>query len=163
MVATMNQVEAVNAAAEETKKQLDKLLAERADLDEEINHLGRELAGLRGYVERRQEPVKSGTGRPQIPWADLKRTDAIVEALRILDAPSSPKDVTRFLQSQDREDKYQLVSAALAYLKNKGVVISEGRGAWVLNHDRPDFLIRDAEGRTRVAEIKVSNDHWSTS
>lgn len=119
--------EALTAVVDEIeamKKQQDEIVDRLAELQDEKR--GLELAVARhGGVQ-----VARSSG-----WLRLTRTDAVIRVLRLDGNSLSPKEITDRLRSTGRDDRYPLISAALAYLKRQGVVVSAGYGLWRLSSD----------------------------
>lgn len=137
--------EAIRVALEE----LDRIQAEANAAEAKVGLLQREEEGLllalkrhrnaAGLGQQRLEVVDEETsGEPDEEFLDLPRTDAIVRVL--LDHPRglSPAALRDALRERGRDDEYQVVSAALAHLKNQGRVTSPKRGLYVAVRDREE-------------------------
>jgi hypothetical protein len=81
--------------------------------------------GERYGVEPAPTPERS------IPWSTLNRQEATLRVLGESGRPLRLSEIVSHLRSMDRtDDTVHLISAALAALKRKGLVVSEMRGVW---------------------------------
>lgn len=139
----MNLVEALREALAATKDEIAAAKKEQDELQDKLDRLTREQAGLELALARhqgREAVVPSG-------WGRLKRSEAIVRVLELAGNPLSPKEITTRLSSTERtDDRYELISAGLSYLKRIGVVQSAGYGRWELSPDhRPNVVGSEEE------------------
>ena len=130
----------IGSAIEDAEQRLMSLRQQLAQLEHEIEETEAELRGLK-IARRRHE----GTPEPKEDgWGEMKRTDAIVRALRELGRPVAPSEAGAFLRDHGRtKDENYLVSASLAHLQKTGRVASQGRGQWVVPDDGGEELVEE--------------------
>lgn len=168
---TEDRYEAVLGVADDLRREITDLRKRRKEIEEELADRENELRGVNAWLERHSpeedsDPLAgdSGTIPPDARdryWRDLQRTDAVMEALAILNKPSSPTEIQELLHDVGRDDEYNVVSAALAYLKKKGYVESRGRGAWALSPADP-LVMEDEAGNTLAGQSTLGVERLET-
>ncbi|HVA08562.1 MAG TPA: hypothetical protein VNG12_17650 [Acidimicrobiales bacterium] len=123
--------------AEVLKRSRALLLEKRMALDlmvQEVDELVQEVQVLEAVNQRWAEGEAAGD---RAPWSVLGRSDAVHRVL--LEAPEGRATNAQILQRLQEvgrtDDTSNYVAAALAHLRDKGLVRQTGRGAWVLRSD----------------------------
>jgi repressor of nif and glnA expression len=124
----------LHQALEDARRRLSLAEKEQAELATQIGDLKDEVRGLELALRHHDASQLFGDLVPiQNGWAEMTRTDAVLRALNEGDAPMGPAEIAHTLRARGRpQDRASYVSAALAYLKNKGRVVSVGSGRWNL-------------------------------
>jgi hypothetical protein len=158
---TEERYEAVLGVADDLRREIGDLRRRRKEIEEQLADRESELLGVNAWLERHAPDVDPDSPLGEVGaippdardryWQELQRTDAVLEALLILNRPSSPTEIQELLHDVGRDDEYNVVSAALAYLKRKGVVESRRRGAWVPAGSE-GLVLEDDEGNTLAVE-----------
>lgn len=168
---TDDRYEAVLGVADDLRREIGDLRKRRKQIEEELADRENELRGVNAWLERHapdddpdSPPGDSGAIPPDARhryWRELQRTDAVLEALAILNQPSSPTEIQELLHDVGRDDEYNVVSAALAYLKKKGHVESRGRAAWVVS-PADSLVLEDEHGNTLAAQSTLGVERLDT-
>jgi hypothetical protein len=137
MVAPCVIVPAMNLheALKDARDRLAEAENQQAEIATNIGQYKDEIRGLELALRRHDEGALYGDLVPsKNGWNTIARTEAIQRLLRESDMPLGPAEIARMLAQRGRGDKDnpRYVSAALAYLKNKGVVESSGDSRWIL-------------------------------
>lgn len=125
----MELAEALKAALEEQRL----LREQQSQIGQRVAELETEVQGLHMAIARAGNGAGAATALVDstLPPTDLSRTDAIWRVLREAKGPMSPSEVQAALHDLGRDDDYNAVSAALAYLARNKRVHSVGRAQWV--------------------------------
>ncbi len=139
-----SQIHTLEALLADVEAQIGSMRVKLSELDKQrelhlarIDQLGAEQRGLTLALQRltgSDGHASDAESRPS-EFANLTRTDAVEEILKSAQAAMSIKEITAVLAERGREDAYDLVSAALAYLKRKERVHQPRRGQWVIGPD----------------------------
>lgn len=126
-------------ALDHAKRIARDLMEQRAKLDRSLEDVQMEIDGLQRAVQRHSGRRNNDETATSI--RGLARTDAIEEVLKRAGRPLGPTEITQALNTRGRADRYNAVSAAVAYLGRTGRVHSVGRAQWVHGpqpeHPRP--------------------------
>jgi DNA-binding transcriptional ArsR family regulator len=137
----------LRTALEDATERLAEAEKELQVLTAKIGQLRDEKRGLE-FALARHEPQTSGL-RAVNEWEIMPRTSAIARLLGQVDGALSPAELAKELSARGRDDRSSVVSAALAYLKNKGLVESVGHGKWRL-------VRSESNGQTTEANLLTS-------
>ncbi|MDO8309907.1 MAG: hypothetical protein Q7V58_16340 [Actinomycetota bacterium] len=138
----------VEAELDETNRRAERVSAELRDLTEARVLLSNEITVLKRAVERRgvvltgqdsllgpDELMERNRGISGHDARGLARTDAVEFAVERLvaerNSPVGPTDVAYYLRRLGRDDRVEVISAAMAHLKNSGRIHRVGQGQWL--------------------------------
>jgi hypothetical protein len=107
-------------------------LAEAQAVVEELHTQVEQLTAERRALLAAIARVRGGVVATGQRWLDLSRTDAVEAVLREATEALAPAQITEQLLAHGRNDKADLVSAALSYLKRLGRAESPSYGRWVV-------------------------------
>lgn len=112
---------------QELRSQVSVLEEQRESVERELRLRREELEALLRIADRLDLGVESVSEVTEI--AAMDRTSAVLLALGEADG-MSPNDVVQYLRARGRDDSYEAVSAALAYLKRSGRAHTPKRAVW---------------------------------
>jgi hypothetical protein len=85
-------------------------------------------------------------------FLSMDRSSAAEQILRTAARPMAPVEVSKRLNALGRDDAYEAVNAALAYLKRSGRAHTPRRGQWVIG-PKPEIESSESEDTPEVVPV----------